>query len=90
MLVLQFEHETARQVDRTENRQKVEGLMEEVINRPVHLRCTLVEGKNTPANRSASRPGPEKSGTDDDAFLREAQSGSSHQATGLIRRFRDE
>ncbi len=74
MLVLQFEHETARgQVDRTENRQKVEGLMEEVINRPVHLRCTLVEGKNTPANRSAARPGPEKSGTDDDAFLREAR-----------------
>jgi len=73
-LVLQFEHETARgQVDRTENRQKVESLMEEVINRPVHVRCTLVEGKNPPTNRPAARPGTDKSGTDDDAFLREAR-----------------
>ena len=72
-LVLQFEHETARgQIDRGENKQKVESLMEEVINRPVHVRCTLVEGKNTPANRPATRSGAEKGGGDDEAFLREA------------------
>jgi DNA polymerase-3 subunit gamma/tau len=73
-LVLQFEHETARgQIDRAENKQKVESLMEEVINRPVHVRCTLVEGKTTPANRTAARSGTEKGGGDDEAFLREAR-----------------
>jgi DNA polymerase III subunit gamma/tau len=74
-LVLLFEHETARgQVDRAENKQKVESLMEEVVNRPVHIRCTLVEGKTGQASRgAAARPAVEKSGGDDEAFLRDAR-----------------
>ncbi len=74
-LVLQFEHETARgQIDRAENKQKVESLMEEVTGRPIHIRCTLAEAKSGRASRSAGRVGTEKGGGDDESFLREARS----------------
>jgi hypothetical protein len=74
-LVLLFEHEASRaQVDKSENKQTVESLIEEVVNQPVHIRCTLVEAKTGPANRpAAARPPVEKGGSDDDAFLREAR-----------------
>ena len=74
-LVLLFEHESARgQVDRADNKQKVESLMEEVVSRPVHIRCTLVDAKTGQANRpAAARPAVDKGGSDDEAFLREAR-----------------